>query len=491
MPEAVFLSFHRILAAAWRRRYLIAVPILVMPIFGMLISIVTQQKWETHTTILIQETAKLNPFLEDLSVATNLEDRVAALDTLIHSRHILQKVARDLGLLTDASSDMERDRVIAQLSNALTFKMVGKDLVKITYTHRRPDELAKTLQAVRDRFLENLLAPEQSSISASESFLQKQLDERRARLSEAESKVAEFKRAHASELPDLQGANITRLRQLKEELAQRQTALAGAKATLNAMKTRLVQVDPVIGRLEEQIVNVTGELALLRARYTDQHSKVQAALRKLSRLEEERKKQMRNSADLASQDLQRLWALADGMSNDQAENPRGALLLSQLQELQNAESAVQRQQQEVASIEQQLVEIDKHVANSGDVERGLTELVRDLDVQQGLYTDLLKRFEKARVTGALGRFEQPERVKIIDEPFTPSTPINLPMIIFIVGGIAGGLTLGAGMALMAELTDTTVRYRDQLAQIADAPVLTRIPAVVSPKPLTAITGERL
>ena len=64
------------------------------------------------------------------------------------------------------------------------------------------------------------------------------------------------------------------------------------------------------------------------------------------------------------------------------------------------------------------------------IEQKLRELRRDIDTKQKLYDDFLKRYEMAKVTGALGRFEENERVKVIDKPFTPSGPVNLPLFIY-------------------------------------------------------------
>ena len=78
-----------ILAGGWRRRYAIAVPILVLPLIGLLIGVLSPKHYSSHTSMLIQETAKMNPFLEDLAVSAMLKDRIDALKTLLHSRHIL------------------------------------------------------------------------------------------------------------------------------------------------------------------------------------------------------------------------------------------------------------------------------------------------------------------------------------------------------------------------------------------------------------------
>ena len=65
-----------LLWSAWRRRYLIAIPIVIMPLLGLGIGIFSPKKYTSYTTVLIQEAAKMNPFLEDLAVATNLKSRM-------------------------------------------------------------------------------------------------------------------------------------------------------------------------------------------------------------------------------------------------------------------------------------------------------------------------------------------------------------------------------------------------------------------------------
>lgn len=107
----------------------------------------------------------------------------------------------------------------------------------------------------------------------------------------------------------------------------------------------------------------------------------------------------------------------------------------------------------------------------------MAELERDLAARRELYQDLQLRFEKARVTGALGRFESPERIKVIDEAFQPLRPSNLPLGLFVLAGVVAGVLLGAGLAVVSELTDSTIRRRDRLEQLLDVPVISRMPCI--------------
>ncbi len=69
--NALHFRFYFILAGIWRRRYTIIIPIIVLPFFAVMLSSITPKNYASHTSMLIQETAKLNPFLEDLHLYIN------------------------------------------------------------------------------------------------------------------------------------------------------------------------------------------------------------------------------------------------------------------------------------------------------------------------------------------------------------------------------------------------------------------------------------
>lgn len=479
MNSLTFRVFH-ILAGAWRRRYAIAVPVLVLPLFGLFVGFMTPQHYSSHTSMLIQETAKMNPFLEDLAVSAMLKDRMDALKTLLHSRHILGAVAEERGLIDSDTSPAEYDAIIARLSAALTVQMTGKELIRIGYKSSHAEGMKETLEAVSRHFVDQLLAPERSSMKDSSNFLAEHLQHRRQELEEAEAALAEFKDRHAAELPELHLTNITRLAQLKQRLSEREAELAGATKSLGGLDQQLSKTNPVVGRIEEQIVRIRGELALLRARYTDNHSEIQAALRNLRRLEEERTNLL--AASEQTIDAGQLWDIASSapMINAKGTQP---LLISQLENLQLARSKVDGLQEEIKSLKRMITELEAQTAGNGAHERELSKLERDLKVQRELYNDLLERYEMARITGSLGIFEQEKRVKVIDRPFKPNAPANLPLPLFVLAGFFGGIFLGFGLALVLELTDTSIRRRDRLELLTGVSVLSRVP------PLQPITGE--
>ena len=472
----IHFRFYFILSGAWRRRYTILIPILILPILAMFLSFMSPKNYSAHTSMLIQETAKLTPFLEDLAVSAMLKERMNSLKVLLHSRHILGKVALERGLVDAGTSQQEHDYVVGQLSAALAIQMVGKDVIRIDYKSNNPEGMKEMLETVSKQFIDQVLAPERSSMSDSSRFLGEHLQKRQDELDKAELAMAQFKDEHAAELPELYLTNVSRLAQLKQLLAERQAEFDGATRNLGGINQQLSKTNPVLGLIEQKIIRLQSELALLRARYTDQHSKVVTALKNLKRLEEERQKLLGNEDENLS--IEKLWALGntyqinkDPLDESATKQP---LLISQLENMQLTSGKVEGLAAEVKSLQAMIAELEEQMSGYGANASQLSKLEREVSIKRDLYDDMLMRFEKAGITESLGVFEQDKRVKVIDRPFTPSASSNKPLILFIISGVFGGLFLGAGLAIIQEMSDSTLRTRDHLHRLTEAPVLSRI-----------------
>lgn len=467
-----------LLAGAWRRRYLICVPILVLPLLGFGVGKMIPKRYEARMTVLVQEPGKLNPFLNDLAVGPNLKDRIEGLKSLVRSEHILAQVVTGLKLAGDEPTQRQIDQAIALLAGNLTVTLMGSDLVELRLKGATAKGLDRILAAISDQFVQRLLAPERSSIESSVEFLQNEIELKRSELKAAEDALTRFRASNTDKLPELYTTNVARLAALRQALAEKKLALAGADAALDDLRLRLAGTNPVIGRLEESIVQVSGELALLRARYTEDHSEVQAALRKLRRVEEERKHLIEATRALTSEDLDRMWNLAAGSIVAADKTP--PLLVAQMQRLQEAQSKRSSLRQEIEQLEQVSADLQRNVVAYGDVEREQDALTRAVTAAREVLDGLAKRYEMARVTGALGKFEAPERVKLIEPPAEPTAPNTPPPLLFLIGGLVGGIALGAGLAVVAESLDSSLRRRDQVEKALNLALLSRIPMLKMP-----------
>lgn len=463
-----------LLSAAWRRRYVIFVPILIMPFIGLSVSKMAPTQYRSHTSMLLQETAKMNPFLEDIAVSTMLNERLSAVKTLLKSRHVLHSVAAELKLINDDMSPAEVERVIQKISNSLSVSQLGKDFLKINHTSNSPDGMKAMLESVSRHFIEQLLAPERSSITDSSEFLTIHIKKRATELEQAEQALAQYTNLNSALTPDMQNQSLSRLATLKQSLAEKQAELAGVEKSMGSLDEQLSKTNPVVGRIEEQIIDIRSELTLLRAKYTDNHSAVQAKKRELNRLEQERTIMLQQKQPGLNSD--QLWDIASSTNTDELRSVQ-PLLISQLHNLQVARGNYESLKEETKSLKGMINELEMKATNFGDNTKQLYRLTRDVEIKRTLYEELMSRYEMAQLTGSLGIFEQNDRVKIIDLPYTPSTPTNFPTIVFVIAGLFAGLFLGVGLAVLMEIFDTSIRLRQELEQLTGVPVLTVIPRI--------------
>ncbi|WP_261902587.1 GumC family protein [Vibrio fortis] len=461
-----------ILYGAWRQRYVIIIPMLILPVIGLLVANLTPKKYDSHTSMLIQETAKMNPFLEDIAVSTMLKDRINALKTLLHSRHVLYSVAKELELIDSSMSSIEQEQIINDLSQRLMVTQLGKDFLKISLTSDTPDRMEETLTSVSEHFIAQLLAPERSSIEDSSNFLAIHIEKRREALDEAEQALALYRNNNIESTPEIQSQSLNRLAALKQSLSEKEAEMAGVKKSLGSMDQQLSRTNPVIGKIEDQIIDIRSELTLLQAKYTNKHSAVQAKLRELERLESERKTLLEMKQPNLNSD--QLWDIASSNTfNDVSELQ--PLLVTQLHSLQLVRARFESLKEETKSLKTMIFELENKANNFGQNAKEMYRLQRDVQIKRQLYDELVERYEMAQLTGSLGVFEQNKRVKIIDLPYTPSIPSNMPSFIFVIAGLIAGIGFGIGLAILFELFDSSVKGSAQVEEVLGVPVVTVIP----------------
>jgi len=321
------------------------------------------------------------------------------------------------------------------------------------------------------------MAPSRASIISSEKFLLAQLELRREKLMAAEEKMASFRRQHLGALPELFIQNNQTLFSIYSDIRGKDIELSGAYGQLNSLKSKLAQTNPVIGSVEEQIVSAEAKLSLLKASYTRNHSKVQSVELQLKNLRNEQQMLLRKNVELTEQQLKQLWNLASVVDGSEGDGKVPSLLLSQLENLQEAQSRVIQLENELAMLRKQSKRLTSNVAMEANVAKELSALQRDLTVNTKLYHDLLNRHEMAKVTGELGRHEEPEKIKVIDRPFTPGYPANLSLLVFIVVGLVIGIGGGMGLAVVVELLDDRLWHVRKGSAFDNIVIIARLPSI--------------
>ena len=224
----------------YERWQLIVFPLLIVPIVVVVLAITKEKQYVNHATILIEESALLNPFLDELEFSFELSARMDALRTLVLSRKNLTQVVKKVGLVDDLNDRFAVEKMQRELASAISISLVGDELVRIHFKWHKREEMKPVLEALIELFIERLLAPTKSSLDTSETFLKRQLTELRGQLENAEDKLANFKRDNRDALPELLNINQDTLSRLEEVKQNKVVELSGAEARLATLKNCLL-----------------------------------------------------------------------------------------------------------------------------------------------------------------------------------------------------------------------------------------------------------
>lgn len=455
--------------------YLVFLPLLIVPLIVFIISINVEKQYANHATILIEESALLNPYLDSLEFSLELSERIDSLKTLVLGRKSLTEIIKENNLIKNKKNNEEMQKIQKKLRNSISISMVGDELVYIHFKWNKRNEMEGILSSLVEKFIEKLLAPTKASLDTSKEFLKLQLKEIRKDLELAEDNLAYFKNKNRDSLPELLNLNQGSLRTLEQKKQEKKIELSGAKASFKILKEQLSKTNPIMGNIEEKIMKIKSEIEILRLRYTDKHSKLQLRLKKLELLEN-KKKELKEKMQNAKTDIDSLWQIANTLPFGSDKND-GALLLSQLIALEKANNEIMQLENQIKLLSEQINKITKRLSTSTEIDKELRQLERDYKVKQQLYDEMLERYEMSKVTGQLVKYEGPDKVKTIERAYSPTTPINNSVVMNSILGIFLGLLTSITITFVLVIGDLRVKDIDTIEKIANKKILTKIPII--------------
>src|SRR5882672_6147890 len=90
------------IAVAWRRRYLLIVPFLILPPCAFIAAALAPKQYEARMAVLVQDPARISPHLKDYVIGggsnpSDLKEGMAALAALAKSDVVTTRALQDIG----------------------------------------------------------------------------------------------------------------------------------------------------------------------------------------------------------------------------------------------------------------------------------------------------------------------------------------------------------------------------------------------------------
>jgi polysaccharide chain length determinant protein (PEP-CTERM system associated) len=484
MEEDQQFSAEKIIAVIRRRFWWIIVPTLIGPLLAFAISFEVRSVYTSRAFVLVEQPKISDKFVTPM-ISDQLDTRLMTLKEQILSRSRLEPIIERLGLYREKAGSASMEDRVERLRKSIEVKTIRPEDYSPTrvpsgFYIMASADTAQTAQQVcteiLSMFMEENLKARQQRAEGTTDFLTAQLDESKRALDDHDAKLAEFKRKYLGKLPTDEQRNLemltatrARLEAVNLELsqAQQQKIIQQSMLSQQVNSRKSVPSGASPSDLQVQLSTLRSELASLQARYTDKHPDVIKTKEQIQVLQ----RQLKASPSSADTSSDKSDAAVDTPEIRQARVS-----------LQLTEGEIRSKLAEQARLEEQVRALQSSLQLSPAVEEQYKALTRDYESALQFYNDLLNKKTQAGMATDLERRQEGEQFSVMDAPDLPGKPSFPDRLKFALAGLAAGLALGIGLALLIERREDFIRTEDDVVRILALPVLVGLPDITPKRP---------
>jgi polysaccharide chain length determinant protein (PEP-CTERM system associated) len=472
-----------------RRATIILIPALLAPLAGFLISYAFPAKYTSQSVVLIEgqkvPESMVQPVISgDLSTRVNtLQQQVLAESKLrpVVQRVFPGKTPADVGAMVDTiRTNMTVESVPSEL-----LPIGGSTKGKKPNTSPFPGFYVKyTAPNAREaqlicNELTTLLVDENSkqiadAAAGTSDVLNRGLEDAKNNLDSMDAKLAEFKRKYVGQLPGDEESNLKILTTLNSQLDSNTQTLSRAQQDkaytdsmlaqqLAAWKSSQNSTNPET--LQKQLSDLQSQLLQLKSKYTDDHPDVIKTKADIDGVKKKLADINKASSDSTEDSSEKGSVI---------ESPEIRQLRLQLHQYGELIAAATRDQKR---LQQEITVYQGKISLSPAVEEQYKQLTRDYDNAQKSYQDLLAKKSSADLTVKMNNQAVGERMFPLNPADLPDSPSFPNRLLFALGGLAAGLAVGTGVALLLELKDNSIRNERDAEAVLELPTLIAMPWV--------------
>lgn len=448
---------------SWRYRWYALAISWVLAVFGWGYTFFIPDVYEASARVFVDTQSALRPLLRGLAIEPDVDSELLVVRNALLSRPRLEQVARDTDLDLRAKSPKDLQILITDLQQRITIRNDGRTpnssmegMYWISFQDTSREKTVEVVQNLLSSFVEETLGSKREGQDDAQRFLREQIAEYEKRLSEAESRVAEFKKRNVGKMPDDRGDYFRRLQtEMVDANAVRQQ-LVLAQARRDEMNRQLAGEEPFMfgfdaepaagravqggrGDLTVRIQELERRAEELLLRFTEKHPEVIAVRATISDLKQQQEEELARV---------RTGQRATGsLSQSLKSNPvyQGIRV-----ELNRTEVQIAELRRDLAQRENNLSELQRLVNSVPEVEAELARLNRDYEVTQAQYQQLIQRLETAKLS------EDAQRTgivsfQVIDPPAVLPEPVAPNRILLLLGVFLLSIGAGVGIAYLVNM----------------------------------------
>ena len=449
-----------------RRRYIVITAWLVCPI-GWLLVFNLPPTFQAEAKLYVETRSVLDPILSGLAYQTNPQQEVELMARTLLSRPNLEKIARSADMDVTASDAQAYERLIDGLKENMKISSSGREnIYVISYSNASSALALKVVQETLNTFVEGQVGNAAADNKKAVEFLEQQIRDYEQRLSEAETRLSNFKKEQQVLGPTSDVGFYSRIEAEKAQLDEIRLARAQLESQLESANRQLKgelsasnqSVGGIATQYDERIKFLENQLDALLIRFTDQHPDVAETRRLLDSLKKMRSDEL---AQLSQQ------LASGGNSAAVSQNPVYQELRLAVARLENEIQAAQVRER---SSQKKLEQLESQRNIVPDIEAKLAGLNRDYEITKSKYEELLSRRESINLSQQAEQSTQDVQFKVIEPPRVPIKPSGPKRILLFTVVLFAGVFAGLAMAFIRSQLQPVVTSALQLKTITDYPV---------------------
>jgi uncharacterized protein involved in exopolysaccharide biosynthesis len=508
---------------------------LIIFLAGFIATIALPPIYRSVAIIQVQEQEIPENYVQS-TINDYVEERIDKINQQVLQREGLLAIAEQYNLYSDGSDETDKNEIVREMRRDIVLEPIvsnlqnqGKGLRKrsvniafnLSFQGKDPSTVQKVTEKLSHLFLEVDAKRRERVVTATNEFLNNELERLKSEINLHEKKISDFKAAHQRELPSEKGYNFQAILRLERELDKLESRLRLLREKEMLLTTRLAKIEPLTPIIVEgdnvatnpnkRLKQLYLQLTRLRSLYSEKHPDIKKVKNEIKELETQVE-----TSDVSVEKIKRLQQLEDQLaemqgvygpnhpeikaiereisilkpevdnlmtetvkikiSEEKPDNPAYINMVTQINAIQMEIEAIEEDKR---NINLEIDEFQRRLEKAPFVEKELNALMRDLESAQQKYRDISNKLMEARVAGELEGKQQADRVNIASSAYLPSEPFKPNRFLVLMLSFISALVLGSFFVAFREALDNTVKNSDQIKSITSIPVLTTVSLIVT------------
>ncbi|ASJ74977.1 XrtA system polysaccharide chain length determinant [Granulosicoccus antarcticus] len=443
-----------------------------------------QKKYTSFVQLYVDDSNIVAPIIGTNSTVNRDKANVAKEE--LFALDILDTVLDTVGFTNANTTPAEREEYREDLTDATNVFNRNNQLLEIDYWHDDPKIAFQTTSLFAELFLQKTMNSSTEETTEAFEFITSQVATYRDKLEDAEGRLESFRSQHPGMSATTEGNVNARIVELQRDLEQTSLIFAQADQRRRTLQAELssesstIARDYQIGQTREQIGRLQSEIDVLSLSYTDDYPDI---VRLRQQIEDVKAQAQRRSEQTNSQSGGQSVFNVGGNSFTGSSNL--SPVYQQLRsDLARTSAEADAQQSRMRQLNVLLTKEKERSTQSSQVERELSQLTRDYEINKKFYEDLLSQQENARLTMTLGAEKQGVLYRIAQPANFPARPNGLRFLHIVVAGIAMASVLPFLYLFVFLKMDPRIRTASAVTDLLQLPLLTTVPHMPSPNEKT-------